>query len=180
MKANRDQHRISFYLGWSLDHFLVVIESMKHYMNFEHFCNAKLKQIRLDNASFEKHIQMLYINVELFLKHTGMCIFCYLLIILVVYFPFEIWLHILEVCFVSILSYSGFYWSANYLPWKFFMGFWWNCLSCRSFVTITTKTTQVFILRHTVVFNSQFQFILCPDILHIFWAFETLNCGVRG
>lgn len=35
-------------------------------MNFEQFLNAKLKQIRVVNVSFEKHMQMLYIDMDLF------------------------------------------------------------------------------------------------------------------
>lgn len=41
-KANWGQCRICCYLDWSLDQFLVVVKSMK-LINFEHFCNAKLK-----------------------------------------------------------------------------------------------------------------------------------------
>lgn len=44
---------------------------MKHCMNFEQFLNAKLKQIRVVNVSFEKHMQMLYIDMDLFWKHES-------------------------------------------------------------------------------------------------------------
>lgn len=44
---------------------------MKHCMNVEHLLNAKLKQMRVVNVSFEKHMQMLYIAMDLFWKHES-------------------------------------------------------------------------------------------------------------
>lgn len=44
-------------------------------MNFDHFHNAKLKQIRLANISFEKHIQMLHVRdlILHFKRFVGLC-----------------------------------------------------------------------------------------------------------
>lgn len=52
---------------------------MKDYMNFEHFLNAKLKQIRSVNASFEKQMQMLSIDMDLFWKHESRNVYVLLL-----------------------------------------------------------------------------------------------------
>ena len=61
--------------------------------------------------------------MELFWKHTGKCMFCCYLLL----FFFSFWYLILpslEVCcVVSVLVYSGFYWSADNLPWNFLWTF---------------------------------------------------------
>lgn len=79
---------------------------MKHCMNFEHFLIAQLKQMRVVNVSFEKHMQMLYIDMDLCWKHASMQKWVCSVVTFGYFLLPQLILHILEVLVVCASVFS--------------------------------------------------------------------------